>query len=442
MFVGSIVHAGLWSSSANGLHLSYFKKLKTKKMKKESLSVMTVKTLLAVVIFAGVGTIIIGGGYIIGEYSKNKQNNKITKPINQEIENNTYYQENKSEIIDKILPEGYSRDLAHYSVEDLNNDGIKEIIIISTPIIRDEMYVIEEAYLTVITDVKKDNTYKKVGDYYFTTENNVGMIELPYVNNFIDIDNDGKKEILLSFDVTMKHIMVIFKIDWEAGKMNWLKATEYGVSYQNAFITSSRLGLETKIHYEDIDNDNMIEVIGEKKEYIYDYFEADISDLENEENYKITKFVYKWDGSGFVYDEKLSNALTPDSVNISDWQTYRNEEFEFEFSFPVAWEDYIEKPKENKISVNRDTFEKYSYQSIYFLHSQKISNKGRSGEVGFVVGIFDKENWLISEGWRKIGENDNYVFGSSPSNSAAPDDMLERYKEISSITSTFKFIEK
>ncbi len=39
-------------------------------MKKEPLSIMTVKTLLAVVIFAGVGTIIIGGGYIIGEYSK------------------------------------------------------------------------------------------------------------------------------------------------------------------------------------------------------------------------------------------------------------------------------------------------------------------------------------------------------------------------------------
>ena len=58
-------------------------------MKKESLSVMTVKTLLAVVIFAGVGTIIIGGGYIIGEYSKNGTANQITKPVNQETEN--YY---------------------------------------------------------------------------------------------------------------------------------------------------------------------------------------------------------------------------------------------------------------------------------------------------------------------------------------------------------------
>ena len=58
-------------------------------MKKESLSVMTVKTLLAVLLFAGIGTIIIGGGYIVWEYSKNIENSQIMKPVNQETEN--YY---------------------------------------------------------------------------------------------------------------------------------------------------------------------------------------------------------------------------------------------------------------------------------------------------------------------------------------------------------------
>ncbi len=56
-------------------------------MKKESLSVMTVKTLLAVVIFTGIGTIIIGGGYIIGEYSKTQNNNKTIKIIETVEEN-------------------------------------------------------------------------------------------------------------------------------------------------------------------------------------------------------------------------------------------------------------------------------------------------------------------------------------------------------------------
>ena len=58
-------------------------------MKKESLSVIFVKTLLAVLLFAGMGTIIIGGGYIIGEYNKNKIGNEIAKPVDQKTKN--YY---------------------------------------------------------------------------------------------------------------------------------------------------------------------------------------------------------------------------------------------------------------------------------------------------------------------------------------------------------------
>ncbi len=55
-------------------------------MKKESLSIIFVKTLLVVLLFAGMGTIIIGGGYIVWEYSKNKISNQIVKPIDPELE--------------------------------------------------------------------------------------------------------------------------------------------------------------------------------------------------------------------------------------------------------------------------------------------------------------------------------------------------------------------
>ena len=44
-------------------------------MKKEPLSLIVIKTLLAVIIFTGVGTIIVGGGWLIGNYEK------ISKPI-------------------------------------------------------------------------------------------------------------------------------------------------------------------------------------------------------------------------------------------------------------------------------------------------------------------------------------------------------------------------
>jgi len=53
-------------------------------MKKESLSVIFVRTFLAILLFAGMGTIIIGGAWLIGEYSKNKVSNQIVKPVSQE----------------------------------------------------------------------------------------------------------------------------------------------------------------------------------------------------------------------------------------------------------------------------------------------------------------------------------------------------------------------
>ena len=49
-------------------------------MKKEPLSIIAVKALLAVLIFAGVGTIIVGGGLLIRNYSK-VSNNKLTEII-------------------------------------------------------------------------------------------------------------------------------------------------------------------------------------------------------------------------------------------------------------------------------------------------------------------------------------------------------------------------
>ena len=53
-------------------------------MKKEALSTVIIKILLAILLFTGMGTIIIGGGYIIGEYYKNITSNQVIKPIDQE----------------------------------------------------------------------------------------------------------------------------------------------------------------------------------------------------------------------------------------------------------------------------------------------------------------------------------------------------------------------
>ena len=53
--------------------------------KKEPLSIIVVKTLLAVIIFAGVGTIIIGGGLLIGEQGKISEPAKPSQKQSTEI---------------------------------------------------------------------------------------------------------------------------------------------------------------------------------------------------------------------------------------------------------------------------------------------------------------------------------------------------------------------
>ena len=54
-------------------------------MKKEPLSIIAVKILLAVIIFVGVGTIIIGGGWLIGNYGKVSEPVKLSQKQSVEI---------------------------------------------------------------------------------------------------------------------------------------------------------------------------------------------------------------------------------------------------------------------------------------------------------------------------------------------------------------------
>ena len=58
-----------------------FIKTKTMSNKKETLLIMIVKTLLAVIIFAGVGTIIISGAWLVENYDKVSNNNNLSKSV-------------------------------------------------------------------------------------------------------------------------------------------------------------------------------------------------------------------------------------------------------------------------------------------------------------------------------------------------------------------------
>ena len=61
----------------------------SKQKQKEPLPLMIAKTVLAIAVFTGLGTIIIGGGVVIMKYYNSEVNNRIVEPVNQETEN--YY---------------------------------------------------------------------------------------------------------------------------------------------------------------------------------------------------------------------------------------------------------------------------------------------------------------------------------------------------------------
>ena len=77
-------------------------------MKKEPLSIITVKTILAVIIFTGVGTIIVGGGWLIGKQGKvsngelSKSTVKETKEIASDDELIEQISEEKDESVDYL----------------------------------------------------------------------------------------------------------------------------------------------------------------------------------------------------------------------------------------------------------------------------------------------------------------------------------------------------
>ncbi len=139
---------------------------------------------------------------------------------------------------------------------------------------------------------------------------------------------------------------------------------------------------------------------------------------------------------GFAAYLSQKHEEPAEEIDTSDWQVYRNEEYGYELLFPNTWKGY--EVKSGKDTTYNYDFQKYTYAFVDFIHPQKISNRGNPGKVGFIIGVFNKENWQLAQGWEKLNENKEFVFGAILHNSAAPDDMHERAQEIQFILRTFR----
>ena len=278
--------------------------------KKEISTPIAIGTILILALFAG--------GIVFWQSLKIEEDLPLAiemKP-KEELKKLEITQELIDKIINNILPENYDRESVVSFIQDLNSDELEELIISATSIVPPQELP-HQAYIIVVTPLDKTGNFKKVAEFYFGEEERIVFRSTPRVslliNNsgILDIDGDGKKEIVLGLGTggASNEAYGIFKIDWILGEINWLKIkTEDGTVENTYFLEGGSVMHQESFYFEDIDNDGVLEMIEKAALYLDGLGEPE--DLEKGENLNWQVWVYKWDGLIFTYNKEMSELET------------------------------------------------------------------------------------------------------------------------------------
>jgi hypothetical protein len=245
----------------------------------------------------------------IKKLKKTLKESETAIPKNVEVTN-----ELVNKIIDKVVPTDYDRKSACFRIDDLDGDNTNEIFIGALKTIP-EAYLAHEAYWVIVRPVDDRGNYEKLAEITLNKESNFvtsfwGKKENIIVggwgtnifckdDNFIDIDKDGKKEIISPIFIGADYVALgIFKIDWNLGKIDWVKIRKKDGSLEPAYFaygggTANPMIFSTK----DFDSDGVEELVSE-------FIECSIESCDLME-----VAVYKWDGSVFNYSKEFSELL-------------------------------------------------------------------------------------------------------------------------------------
>ena len=336
-------------------------------MKKEALSVMTVKTLLAVLLFAGMGTIIVGGGCIIWEYSKKSNNqfsnnNKILNPTNECLGSNSKFCDrdcqadsdckytcgcsaiNKNEMCDD---EGIIYDCVdHYVRCEKGECVLGEEKLLNQPntsnwqTYRNEEFGFEVKYPNIYNII----TPPQLSEY----QKNQGIAYLAYlkhsdVNASISVQSTN-----INFD--LQDIKQRFA---PTGNESF---PEQVIAEQNTFYFYGPDG--GGVSYPDnyfYNLNGKILIISFDGPYVSDKTPSD--ETKQLESQILSSFK-------FIETEK---------IDTSNWQTYRNEEFGFEVKYPEEWKTEEGLPQKN-MYFNPPTSGDYAGNFISFYIALNIDN--------------------------------------------------------------------
>jgi len=261
---------------------------------------------------------ILVGGFTIWQFSDIQEDLPSVIKISpkEEPEKVEITQELINKVVNNILPENYDRESVVSFTEDLNNDELAEVTITATSIVSPQELP-HEAYIIVVTPLDKTGNFNKIAEFYFGEEERIVFRSTPRVNTLIDnpgtldIDGDGKKEIILALGTggVSNEAYGIFKIDWVLGEINWLKIkAEDGTVENTYFLEGGSVMHQESFYFEDVDNDGVLETIEKASRYLGG--SGELEDWGEEESWNWQIWVYRWDGLIFAYNKELSELET------------------------------------------------------------------------------------------------------------------------------------
>ena len=439
-------------------------------MKKESLQITTVKTLLAVLLFAGVGTIIIGGGYIIGEYSKNKTDNQITKPVNQE--------ENYYDVLEKkcggdsccldILE--FMQEYNYKETDEKGNcpGGFYRVIgkncehLLRWCVPIEESYCIDEQdnrrelgeiVSESSTMFKRCDRFGNISNYYVLScsdeklviSNGFGVINRKVPSESFSVGGEGTLGFTLTVDNNKYRTFsggpgtFFASCDKEKAIIFYSHPVEMG---SNDYIYNKRF----------FDGNSVVEISCSYQKEISGVI-SKFEDSKRVYNFKSLKNEKEVCQEIKERYQKLEETV----VDTSDWQTYRNEEFGFEVKYPEEWIkkniedvyfdiqfrkdisfDHPRKFTEININMNKNS-EKLSLKEII----SDFENGGRIYEQKEYITINDKKVFKAEiTNWGMVSGKQFLIVGEKYWYDIVVDGTNVEDNEIDQIFSTFKFTQK
>ena len=276
-------------------------------MKKESLSLITIRTLLAMVIFVGVGTIIIGGGYLIGDEARRiiKSEEAIKtkllaiddKKVDKEID------------VFKFIPKDSI--IIQKNIEDIDSDNAEEIILFF--ITDDEKFLpsvkrrFGKPNFMILKRDEINNNYKIYWQYNFDGKISYYITDKNSILTYDQKTNKPKIKFSIYKETSEMHLFVC------ANKEN----NTFGkIKISNDDIYLKRTSIEGVISIKDTDGDDIAEII------------------ENSER----GYIYKWDEKNNTYNVTNSCFKMNTKAHPANAQRriYFDERYQYEIEYPVS----------------------------------------------------------------------------------------------------------